>query len=335
MKISGSIMAAEGDIFEYARKLQYANVDYLHLDIFQDGKGCSLKDLETFDESYLPLDVHLIFRSIDRHEIDMINKADVRFINIQYETLENKRDIFQLADAFNGYFGLAITSSTPLSVIDSYVDNISQVLFMCSEPGVSGAKFDEKNYGRIEELHSKYPALKLFADGGIDNEKARIMKNLGITVAVSGSYLCKDITKLSIASYHLKYSDRENINITRNMIKSSFLPQISKDTNFADTVNIMNKYRMGLVFVVDGKKLVGLVGDGDIRRAFICYGKDIFDKTAEEFMNTSPFYVDSSYTVEKLLELLENKRSGIYVVPIVEKGDLIGAVDLHIGIGAE
>lgn len=191
LEVSASIMASKGDIFEFAKMLRYANIDYLHLDIFQNGSGFKFQDLNIFDNTYLPLDIHLIFETIGVKEIEIINRARPKFVNIQYETLRDKNDIIKILNICDAYLGIAITSATPLNIIDFYADKVSQILVMCSEPGVSGAKFDESNYERIEVLRSKYPSLRLFVDGGIDEKKAEIMRKLGVSVVVSGSYLEK------------------------------------------------------------------------------------------------------------------------------------------------
>lgn len=332
MKISGSILAVRSDYFEYAKMLKYAKVDCLHIDIFQDENNFAIKDLLKFDSTYPPLDVHLIFEAISNEHIDILNRTNVRYLCIQYENLNDKGLIKRIAEKFNGNFGIAITSKTSLKVVDEYINDISQILFMCSEPGISGARFDDSNFERIEKVHDKYPSLSLFADGGVNNIIAKRMEKLGIEMVVSGSYLCKDMEQLGNNAYNLKYINEQNVNVTRMMIKVNFLPTIDRDTSFMDIINIMNHYRLGLVMVVQSRELLGIVTDGDIRRGFLRFGEDIFKKTSVELMNSSPFTVESNKNIEDIYLALLTMRKGIDVVPVIENGQLIGAVDLRMGI---
>lgn len=332
MKVSGSILAVRTNYLEYARMLKYAKIDYLHIDIFQDEKDFALADILNFDSTYLPLDVHLIFNEITDDQIDILNCANVRYLSVQYENLKDKCIIKHLSEKFNGNLGIAITSKTLVDVVDNYLNDITHVLFMCSEPGISGASFDDSNYERIESLHDRYPSLSLFADGGINNIIGKKMEKLGIEMVVSGSYLCKDMQQLGNNAYSLKYMNEQSVNVTRVMIKYSFLPIIDMNSTFMDIINVMNHYRLGLVMTVKNGKLCGVITDGDIRRGYIRYGEDIFKKKASDLINANPFTIDCNKSVEDIYSELLTMRKGIDVVPVLENGQLIGAVDLRIGI---
>ena len=332
MKVSGSILAVKSDYFAYAEILKFAKIDCLHVDIFQDEKEFSVADILRFDDTYPPLDVHLIFESVSDEYIDILNQANVRYLNVQYENLLNKDDVLRISEKFKGNFGIAVTSRTSLDVIDKYIAHISQVLFMCSEPGISGARFDDSNFERIEKVHDKYPSLSLFADGGINNIISKRMEKLGVEMVVSGSYLCKDMGQLGMNAYSLKYMDEQGVNVTRIMVKVNFLPIVTRQASFMEVINTMNHYRMGCVMVAEEENLQGIISDGDIRRGFIQFGQTIFEKDAEEIMNRTPFTVDSSKNIENIYAALLIMRKGIDVVPVVEGGKLLGAVDLRIGM---
>lgn len=332
MEVSGSIFAVKSNYFEYAKMLKYAKVDYLHIDIFQQESDFGIEQLLQFDHTYLPLDVHLIFESISEEDIQILNQANVQYLNIQYENLKDKALIAAAAKQFKGNFGIAVTSRTPLSVIDENINMVSQILFMCSEPGVSGAQFDEINFERIQIIHDKYPSLKLCADGGINNVIGEKMGKMGVTLIVSGSYLCKDLRQLDVSSYSLKFLNEKDVNVKRKMLKINSLPLVEENAIFTDIINVMNHYRLGLVFVVENGKLEGIVADGDVRRGFLSYEEAIFSKQAKDLMNKEPFIIESDKNMEEVFCLLSAMHRGIDVVPVVESGNLIGAIDLHIGL---
>lgn len=312
--------------------LKYANVDCIHIDIFQEGGEFQLEEVLNFDDTYLPLDVHLIFEHISEKDIKILNKVNVKYLSIQYEALKEKECIKDLSKFFKGSFGIAITTQTPLQIVDEYIDQISHVLLMCSEPGISGAKFDEKNFARIEMLHDKYPSMEIYADGGIDDVIGEKMGKLGISMVVSGSYLCKDYKRLGTNAYILKYMNEQNVNVCRKMIKVNSLPLLTENARFTQIINKMNHYRLGIVLIVQGTYLKGIIADGDIRRAFIEYGEKIFNKTAEEIMNKEPFVVRSDSKMDDIYEKISVMRKGIDVIPVIEEDKLVGVVDLKMGV---
>lgn len=332
MEVSGSIFAVKSNYFEYAKMLKYAKVDYLHVDIIQNNKEFGIEKLLEFNDSYLPLDVHLIFKKISEKDMNILNRANVKYLNVQYENLKEKKDIVEISNKFKGNFGIAITCETPLEVIDNNINFISQVLFMCSEPGVTGAEFDSSNFQRIKNIHDRYPSLKLCVDGGINNIISEKMGKMGVSLVVSGSYLCKDFGQLNVNSYNLKYLNEKNINVKRKMMKLNSLPLVRSDTTFYEVINVMNHYRLGLVFIVDAEELKGIVADGDVRRGFIKYKENIFTKKAKDLMNQNPFVIGSDKNIEDVFRLLAFMHKGIDVIPVVENGKLIGALDLHMGL---
>lgn len=333
MKVSGSILAARAnDYFDYAKKLKFINADYLHVDIFQESSVFTIEDLLRFDNSDLPLDVHLIFEDITKQNIEILNSAKVQILNIQYENIKNKAQIRMAARLFNGKFGIAITSKTPIDIIEDYFDCISQVLFMCSEPGVSGAKFDDKNFERIRAVRMKYPSLELQADGGINDSIGEEMGNAGVSMIVSGSYLYRNYEEIGNNVYRLKYLNEYGIGVTKNMVQLNALPLISKNAGFIEIIDTMNRYRMGLVMVVESNNLLGIISDGDIRRNLLVKGKEIFDSKAEAIMNKEPYVVERDKTMEDIFKALSQIHKGIDVIPIMEDDRIIGAVDLHMGI---
>lgn len=332
MKISASILAVQDNYMEYARQLKYSNVDYLHIDIFQESENFAIDDLLKFNDTFLPLDIHLIFHSFTERDFEILNSVNAAYISIQYETLSDKDICIKLRTKVKGRLGLAITAETPLTVVDQNKDYITHVLFMCSEPGISGAKFDERNFERIKKIHSEYPNLFLIADGGINDIIAEKMGKCGINMVVSGSYLCKNLYRLGANAYTLKYLNEHNIKVERSMIPISGLPVLSKEATFEEIINKMNKYRLGVVFVEDDGKFKGIVSDGDIRRAFIKYEKNIFEKKATDILNPEPYVSDRDKTIEEIYENLSHIHKGIDIIPVVEDEVLLGALDLHMGL---
>jgi arabinose-5-phosphate isomerase len=53
-----------------------------------------------------------------------------------------------------------------------------------------------------------------------------------------------------------------------DVMKKDNLPICRQEDSFRDVVHVINRGRLGLALVMDGEKLLGLITDGDVRRAF-------------------------------------------------------------------
>lgn len=103
-----------------------------------------------------------------------------------------------------------------------------------------------------------------------------------------------------------------------NKTIDSFL--VRKDANIKDTMKIINKAGLGIVLVVDkDRHLVGVVTDGDIRRALL-KGKD-FNSPINKIMTTNPLVASESVTAAELLQLCLNK--GVNQIPILDKDNRV------------
>ena len=220
MLISGSILAVKNEFFDYAKVLKQSGIDYLHIDLFGDDSGeFKFCDILRFDNSYLPLDVHLIYPNITEEMITTLNSSTAHILSVQYETLDEPLTALETAKHFKGNVGLAVTPSTAINDIAPYFDLIQHVLVMCSEPGVSGAKFQTSSYNMLDLLYEKYHTLNLYADGGIESGIAKKMSAHKVKMVVSGSFLAKNAADIDSTVFALKYSGERNIPISRLLIK--------------------------------------------------------------------------------------------------------------------
>ncbi len=99
---------------------------------------------------------------------------------------------------------------------------------------------------------------------------------------------------------------------------------------FADVVSALGKYGHGLVlFVADHNKLQGILTDGDIRRLLETHGPQIFTLRLVDHLVKNPITVESHRKAVEALELMEDRKRPLNVVPIVDGGNLLGVARLH------
>jgi arabinose-5-phosphate isomerase len=106
------------------------------------------------------------------------------------------------------------------------------------------------------------------------------------------------------------------------------LPCVSPQTKMPDVIYEMSRKKLGITAVVEGKKLVGIVSDGDLRRLLEKRGKDVMDLTAGEAMTRSPKTIAATEFAASALALMEEKKITSLMV-VDGSGQLEGIVHLH------
>ena len=91
----------------------------------------------------------------------------------------------------------------------------------------------------------------------------------------------------------------------------------------------MSRCPLGAACVVSpDHRLLGLITDGDVRRALECHD-DIRGLTAESIMTRSPVTIGPKALIHEALLLMENRPSQISVLPVVEGSRCVGLVRIH------
>jgi len=106
------------------------------------------------------------------------------------------------------------------------------------------------------------------------------------------------------------------------------LPRVSRQTKMPDVIYEMSRKKLGVTAVVEGKKVVGIISDGDLRRLLEKRGKDVMDLTAGEAMTSSPKTITGGEFAATALALMEEKKITSLLV-VDGAGKLEGIVHLH------
>jgi arabinose-5-phosphate isomerase len=106
------------------------------------------------------------------------------------------------------------------------------------------------------------------------------------------------------------------------------LPWVAPSTKMPEVIYEMSRKKLGVTAVVEGKKLVGIISDGDLRRLLEKRGKDVLDLTAGEAMTRSPKTIAAGEFAATALALMEEKKITSLMV-VNGTGKLEGIVHLH------
>src|SRR3972149_2075064 len=120
---------------------------------------------------------------------------------------------------------------------------------------------------------------------------------------------------------------RRLMRVSELMHAGKSLPRVGPQTPMRDAIFEMTAKRMGLTGVFEGATLVGVVTDGDLRRA-LEKGADIMNRTAVEVMTRDPKTVNGDSLAETALRMMEGHSiTSLFVMG--ENGEAEGVVHMH------
>ncbi|SDO46768.1 KpsF/GutQ family sugar-phosphate isomerase [Desulforhopalus singaporensis] len=121
---------------------------------------------------------------------------------------------------------------------------------------------------------------------------------------------------------------RLKVGVSEVMLTGDDIPWVSSDLSAIRTIEELNNKNRGVVLVLDDNKvLLGIVTDGDIRRA-LTSGKVLNEIDAAGLMTHDPITIDIDHMAADALSIMQ--RHEITALPVVdEKHRLIGLLHLH------
>ncbi len=122
--------------------------------------------------------------------------------------------------------------------------------------------------------------------------------------------------------------DRLKVNVSEVMLKGEAVPSAAGDATVAESVLVLNRENLGAVLIVDEKsKVLGIITDGDVRRA-VAEGRDLGSVKVCELMTASPITIKGNMQAVDALSIMQQHE--ITVLPIVgDQGEMIGILHLH------
>ncbi|CAA6816815.1 MAG: Arabinose 5-phosphate isomerase (EC [uncultured Sulfurovum sp.] len=237
-------------------------------------------------------------------------------------------------EALHGDLGMIAKGDTLLAISSSgESEELTKIL-----PHIK--RFNIPLIGLSSNLHS---SLGKYADVFLDISVEKEACPLGVAPTTSttltmalGDALAVALMKhrgfkeQDFASFHPGGSLGKKLFIKiKDLMRTQNLPIATKSTTLKEAIVTMSEGQLGTVLIVDeNEKFIGLLSDGDLRRALMTetfsldqYAIDYASKTPKSYNNTN-------LLASEALEIIENDR--IQLLPLVtEDGKIEGVLHIH------
>ena len=201
IKISPSILSADfSKLGNEIQDLEKAGADFIHIDVMD---GHFVPNITIGPEvisklrkyTSLPFDVHLMISSVDNF-IKSFANAGADIITIHPEATKDLVGSIEKIKSYNKKVGVSLSPQTSVDKILSVLELVDLALVMSVNPGFSGQKFIKGVLEKVKILRKEIDSKKLETvieiDGGINFENAKLAKNAGVDILVSGTTIFKE-----------------------------------------------------------------------------------------------------------------------------------------------
>ncbi len=233
-------------------------------------------------------------------------------------------------EAFHGDLGMI--QSDDIVVAISYSGETEDLLktipiikkLGCSVIGVSGN--DESTLSKISDYHQL-----------IKVEKEACPLDLAPTSSATATLVWGDALAISLMNKkNFKPEDfaqshpggtlgkRLLLSARDVMVSGDDIPIINYNELSKDVIKIISEKGIGVTFVKKNNEVVGIITDGDIRRA-IDKSNYFFDMTAQDFMSQNFISVTPDDLASKCLNIMAEKKIGCLAV--MHDDDLVGVIN--------
>jgi CBS domain-containing protein len=167
-----------------------------------------------------------------------------------------------------------------------------------------------------------YPAKSIHVDGGVNGEVSFILRNMGVSSSVSGSYL---FNGPSIGHALMNLTKR---NVESQFVLSDFMIPLTespvidlKDLSFKHVLETIEKGKLGFALVVkENNEYVGLVSNADVRKTLLHSINDLSNLDVSMMINTASVGIQETATVNDMLQLIKKYAFPITYLPVLNEG---------------
>ena len=152
-----------------------------------------------------------------------------------------------------------------------------------------------------------------------------------VTLALGDALACALIEERhfkasDFAKFHPGGSLGKHLSKVGDYMTTDNLPIVTPGSLVSDSMIVISNGKHGLAVVIENERVVGVLTDGDVRRATERLRERFFNVPVEEIMTRTPVCVPPTMKVSDILNLLHERK--IHAVLVVnEEHQLLGVVD--------
>jgi ribulose-phosphate 3-epimerase len=194
MKIGAALLT--NNVEELITQVKDANkCDFIQIDVM-DGTLTKNQTVwvegiqKAMKKAKKPVELHLMINSPE-DKIDEFIALKPECIIFQYEGAHNHAELVEKIKKAKIKVGIGIAPKTSSVVLRKIIDYIDVVLILGVNPGEQGQAFQMRSVQNVVQIRHYNKKIPIELDGGVSPMIARLTKIVGVTQAVSGSYLQK------------------------------------------------------------------------------------------------------------------------------------------------
>lgn len=114
----------------------------------------------------------------------------------------------------------------------------------------------------------------------------------------------------------------------QDVMRTDDLPMLTPDMHLGEAVILVSKGKLGLGIAEKDNKVMGIITDGDIRRAMEKWQAEFFNRTVDDIMTTTPKTVKPDTKITEIQRVMHKYKIHSVLV-LDEKEKLLGVVDSY------
>ena len=235
-------------------------------------------------------------------------------------------------DAFHGDLGMISEGDVVISISYSgYTDELLRFIPMLMERNIPIIGITGNKNSLLAQYSSCHLDIKV--DHEADPLNLAPTSSTMATMAMGDALACalvkqRNFKACDFAQFHPGGSlGKRLLSRARDYMVKENLPIVTPDTKVFDAIITASNGKLGLAIVIDEKGvLIGIITDGDVRRAVQKYQNKMFDLTVKDIMTPNPKTVRPETTLNEVDKIL--RKYNIHALVVTDKdGAVVGVID--------
>ncbi|MBT7610656.1 MAG: KpsF/GutQ family sugar-phosphate isomerase [Bacteriovoracaceae bacterium] len=201
----------------------------------------------------------------------------------------------------------------------------------------------ESIIGLLGQVNSKIGELcglifncEVAKEACINNQAPTTSSTLALAMGDAMAVFYEDYVKLSKENFAINHPGGLLGKVLKLQVKDVMTsavncPTLNEEQLLKDAILAMTQYPLGGCAICNNDlMLLGIIVEGDIRRTFSKDKNEGLETKIKEVMNDTPLFVSPDSLAIEALRMMENRKSEIQILPVVNKDNIFqGFVRLH------